>query len=261
MEQIFFTTAKPALVKLLQQHGLQAFSDWWSYAVSWFEAPNQRRGGWSGVGRICLSDAGRSDAVLFVKKQENHGRRSWRHPWSGEPTFRREFQRLQQLAAANFVAPSVVMYAETCSLGQQRAVLVTEALTGFIDLETFLPALQALPRQVKRQTLAKIASEIRRFHDMGLVHRALYPKHIFVSGQGAASVVALIDLEKARKSLCGWQRAQFDLSALQRHTAALSATDRLYFFKHYLGKSPLLTQRLNAGERRLLSRILKRSQR
>jgi hypothetical protein len=108
--------------------------------------------------------------------------------------------------------------------------------------------------------LHAVAQQIRRFHDLGWVHRALYPKHVFVRLDAAAPQVALIDLEKARQSIGAWRRARFDLAALHRHTVGLSTRDRLYFFKRYLhGES--FARPLHWCDKQLLKRITKRSTR
>ena len=178
MEQTYTQFIDPAFASALAQHGLDQFDALWSREIEWFEAPNHRRGGWSGVGRLVLTseDVQAKDGqplVLFVKKQENHGRRSWRHPFSGEPTFRREFLRLQTLARAGVLAPRVAVYAESMVSGQQRAILVTENLTDFVDFEGLLAQWPQWSRQDKIHTLRRVAEEIRRFHVLGLVHRAL----------------------------------------------------------------------------------------
>lgn len=252
---------------VITAHGLQTFDAWWDRHIDWFEAPNARRGGWSGVGKLVLAPQSGPAMTLFVKKQHNHGRRTWRHPWAGEPTFRREFERLQSLAQAGIGAPKVLLYGESRVAGDQRAILVTENLHGLTDLEQALPGWVTLPQADRRQRLRAVAQAIRRFHDHGWVHRALYPKHIFVTAErvnpSVAPIdlaVALIDLEKTRQIVGRWRRAHFDLSALHRHTEGLSDRDRLYFFKQYV-LANATPQRLSAGERRLLKRIIRRSKR
>jgi tRNA A-37 threonylcarbamoyl transferase component Bud32 len=251
----------PAFDQPLAFNDLNSFDAFWARDIAWFEEPNQRRGGWSGVGRLSLKTNDDAPLVLFVKKQQNHGRRTWRHPLIGEPTFRREFTRLLQLAEAGVAAPHVVAYFETVHAGQQCAILVTENLYDFIDMETMLPTWQQWLRSEKWGTLRKLAEQVRRFHDLGLVHRALYPKHLFLRGKSENAEVALIDLEKARNSLFASYRMLFDLSALQRHTAYLSRSQRLLFFKYYLGYKKPHKEKLSWFERLCLRRILRRSRR
>lgn len=242
---------------ILNQYKLNHFDAVWDFKIQWFEAPNRRRGGWSGVGRIALKDSTESPLFLFVKKQENHGRKTMLHPLQGEPTFRREFERLQFLDAHHFHAPKVVFYAESWAEKNQRAILVTEALIEYRPLDVLSGDWRAgASRKQKMLLIQKTAKEIRRFHDLGLVHRALYPKHIFVKNVDGLLSIALIDLEKARFSRWSFSRAFFDLSALNRHAEGWSRTQKLAFFLHYLNK-----KKLNFSSKMLCRLIVKRSTR
>ena len=80
------------LKPVFDYNGLFGFSDFWNRKIEWFEAPNHRRGGWSGVARseLTLPDGGR--LPVFVKRQANHMTRTWRHPFRGQPTLIREFE-------------------------------------------------------------------------------------------------------------------------------------------------------------------------
>lgn len=241
----------------LERNQLASFDEVWARHIDWFEEPNHRRGGWSGVGTLQLQGADEKTVTLFMKKQENHGRKTWRHPIQGEPTFKREFARLRFLEAHQFLAPRVVLYGVAQQSGQQRAVLATEALAGFEPLDKVLATWYAQASKAeKRALILRVAAEIRRFHALGLMHRALYPKHIFVKDAAKGAEIALIDLEKARFSWFAWYRAYFDLSALNRHTEGVSCTQRLRFFKRYLN-----IEQLGWLSKCLCRLIVRRSQR
>lgn len=241
---------------LLAQHKLDTFDAIWDLKVDWFEEPNERRGGWSGVGCLQLGDA-ENALIFFVKKQQNHGRRTLIHPLKGEPTFRREFERLQFLNQHDFAAPKVVFYAESNVCGRQRAILVTEALTDFVPLDALGENWKkATSRAQQARLIDKVACELRRFHDLGLVHRALYPKHIFVKKADIQPEVALIDLEKARFSPWFLLRAAFDLAALTRHADGWRATQKMAFFLRYMN-----IKKLDASAKRLCRSIIKRASR
>lgn len=217
-------------------HHLDGFLPLWNKKIDWFEEPNQRRGGWSGVGQLILNT--NDDKLnVFVKKQQNHGRRTFLHPFKGEPTFRREFKRLEFLRTRGILAPKVVFYGEQAIENKCCAILATEALLGYEPLEEVTQdwfARRSHTRQQKRVLLKSVAIALRGFHDTGLVHRALYPKHIFIKSDEQQPKIALIDLEKARFSAFFLYRAYFDLSALNRHAECWSRTDRMYFFLKYL---------------------------
>lgn len=233
------------------------FNAIWDHEIDWYEEPNERRGGWSGVGRVDLVLSDGNALSLFVKKQQNHGRRTLRSPIKGEPTFRREFKRLIYLSEHNFAAPNVVLYGEFSSGENQRALLVTVALDDYQSLEEILSQWWSSANAKKKSSLiAKVAIEIKRFHDLGLTHRALYPKHIFIKNFAYSPEIALIDLEKARFNFFSSYRAYFDLAALSRHSFNISARQKLTFFKQYLG-----IKKMNSYQKFLCRLIVKRSKR
>lgn len=243
---------------IFSQHHLDDFASLWAREIDWFEPPNHRRGGWSGVGQLMLTSDLR-DLSVFVKKQQNHGRRTLRHPFNGEPTFRREFKRLVFLEQQQIKAPKVVFYAEEKIKKDTCAILATEALAGYEPLDIITKRWhsdEVVTRLQKSNLLKATAEMIRRFHEAGLVHRALYPKHIFVKNADAAPEVALIDLEKSRFSLLLLYRAYFDLSALNRHAEYWSKSQRLRFFLSYM-RSKRLTKPLKL----MCQLILRRSTR
>ena len=244
--------------QIFAQHQLDGFTPLWDKHIDWFEEPNHRRGGWSGVGQLTLAT---DDGVLntFVKKQQNHGRRTLLHPFKGEPTFRRELKRLTFLEKNHVKAPKVVCYGEQTIEGEFCAILATETLLDFEPLDVVTQdwfTNTAKTRQQKRTLLKSAANALRDFHDTGLSHRALYSKHIFVKNANTQPEVALIDLEKARFSFLSFYRTYFDLSALNRDAEYWSRSDRMYFFLQYFQ-----TKRLRMPLRLLCRLILKRSAR
>lgn len=252
-----YISAKHA--QALRECGLHTFEQVWQHPIAWFEAPNESRGGWSGVGRLQLELPSGGTLCLFVKKQQNHGRLTSLHPIKGEPTFRREYQRLQYLEARGIAAPQVVFYAEQLIENQACAILVTEELSGYASLESLAESLfikRNFTRGQKQQLFKVIASSLRSFHQLGLVHRALYPKHIFVKDAETHPQVALIDLEKARFTPLFWYRAYYDLASLNRHAEHWQRADCLYLFMQYCQ-----IKRLGTLSKWLCRQIIKRSQR
>lgn len=251
------TFISPKYANVLAHNQLNVFAQIWAKKIDWFEEPNQRRGGWSGVGRLTLKNSAGESQVFFLKKQQNHGRRTWRNPITGEPTFRREFANLQLLSANHFAAPVVAFYAEAIENGQVCAVLMTADLTGFIDLERLMQNwLPIVNKEQKKVLMNKVANEINRFHGLGVVHRALYPKHIFVKNAETLPEVAVIDCEKMRQNSNLQANTVFDLSALNRHSQGIRNTERLAFLKVYLQ-----THKLNDAGKKLARQIAKRSAR
>jgi tRNA A-37 threonylcarbamoyl transferase component Bud32 len=246
----------------LESLGLESFEALWNFPIDWFEPPNFRRGGWSGVGRVEFMIDPQKRLNVFIKKQENHGRLTLLHPFEGEPTFRREFKNLQFLQENQFSAPKVVCYAEENVNGNKRAILITEALDDFISLENLTAQeVKKMDRNKKNALIQSVAKSLRKFHLMGIMHRALYPKHIFIKNPQQTPQVALIDLEKARYSLNSHYRAFFDLAALNRHAEFWSRSQRLKFFILYYGLGSLSKHPSRFFFKRLCRAIIKRSQR
>jgi len=250
----------PDKAQLLAAHRLDNFDAVWDYQGEWFEPPNQRRGGWSGVNRVALPEADAVDYAVFLKRQQNHQRRTGRHPIAGVPTFLREFSMLLYLQTQAVPAPKPVFFAKRKVNNDQQAILMTEALTNYLPLDQVMEQMFAngMPSQkTQRALIDTVAIMVRKLHVAGVQHRALYPKHIFVRlNANQPADVAVIDLEKSRITFWGFYRTYIDLAALNRHAVFWSRTKRLYFFKQYLG-----VKRLNRWHKFLCRLTYKRSQR
>lgn len=241
----------------LQENNLQSFDDWWNLKADWFEPPNQRRGGWSGVSRVELG--GR---VVFLKRQENHVIRTLAHPVRGIPTFTREMENILALKDAYVPALTPVYFAQRKVNGSLRAILVTESLEGYQPLDNIQPNELSMSQ---RFTLTKqIAKVLKQLHKHKLVHNCLYPKHLFVRESEAGFDVRLIDLEKARKRLRTYSAVFRDLDTLNRHSYAWSLSDRCRFMKAYFSEDktkPRNLQHWRQCWRRLARRNFQRTKR
>lgn len=205
------------------------FARWWQLRGEWVEAPNRRRGGESGVQRL-RNEAGQ---LLYIKRQLGHLHRSWRQPM-GRPTVLRELGALQALEQLGIRVPRLVYGGAQKRAGHWRALLVSEALEGFVSLEQWYadaaasgPALcQPMLRQPMLRQLALVLS---RLHRAGWQHGCLYPKHIFIkAGSGLAGdrvEVALLDLEKCRRRWSAARASRRDMAQLQRHRASMPDAD------------------------------------
>ncbi|KAF0099597.1 MAG: Lipopolysaccharide kinase (Kdo/WaaP) family [bacterium] len=246
---------------VLQFNGLADFSSLWNLRAEWFEPPNQGRGGWSGVARVELRLPEEGSAAVFLKRQENHGCRTWRHPWSGIPTFAREFANIQRLRQIDVPTLEPVYFAMDRKNMGGRAILVTRALDGYAALGSgpFAPDSEwARQPDNRRALIGAVADLARALHSRGLQHSCLYPKHLLAkidSDEESTRVdVRLIDLEKLRRPILPSMAARHDLSAMHRHSPGWSARDRLRFLLHYLGE-----RRLSKRGRRLWRYLVARS--
>lgn len=204
------------------------FERWWHSPGEWVEEVNQRRGGESGV--LLLQRWDNDRPALYCKRQSGHLYRSLRHPF-GQPTILRELQAYRAFARLGIRTPNIVYCAARQQAGQWQALLVSEALTGFVSLEHWYaqPHAQALEHAVLRQ----VAVTLARLHLGGWQHGCCYPKHLFVKTRSDGEVdVALLDLEKSRRL---WRPGQAprDLGQLQRHRGAIPESHIAYLQSAY----------------------------
>lgn len=253
------TFVSEQFLALLKQNQLDTFDKVWNYQVNWFEDPNERRGGWSGVGRIELKQDDNTAIGGFLKKQDNHCRISFLHPIKGVPTFQREFEMMRYLANKRINAPEVMLFSRNPN-GDLKTTLLTKELAGFVPLEELTEQMFAsgrAPFVEQRQVIQAVAAFAQRLHAAKVQHRSFYPKHLFVNLNDAkAPQVAVIDLEKSRINPFAILRTLMDLSALNRHAEYWSKSRRLYFFLNYLGMP-----RLTPYAKWLCRQIVKRSSR
>ncbi|WP_372867269.1 lipopolysaccharide kinase InaA family protein [Pseudomonas sp.] len=202
------------------------FERWWQVQGEWVEAPNQRRGGESGVQRR-HNQAGQ---LLYLKRQTGHLYRSWLHPL-GRPTALRELHAMEELQRLGIRVPKLVYAAAQKQAGQWRALLVTEALEGFVSLEQWYTSdtLRHGGTPLNRCMLEQLAAMLSRLHRAGWQHGCLYPKHIFIKpqavGDGGGVEVALLDLEKSRRRLFSRSASRRDMGQLSRHRGGMPAAD------------------------------------
>jgi tRNA A-37 threonylcarbamoyl transferase component Bud32 len=220
----------------LQKQQLATFDQIWDFPIQWIDTPNQNRGGWSGVGCVEMVFEG-EPVTLFVKKQLNHTTRTLRHPIQGEPTFATEFHTIRFLQAHGITTPNVVFFGQRSVQEGQQAILVTEMLAGYQPLDKVQKSQLSLLQQ--RTLLRCVAQTIGKLHQLGVQHRALYAKHIFVKPREQSFDVALIDLEKSRRMLLPWVQAMTDLVTLNYRTKGWNRSARYCFYKHYLGRRQL----------------------
>lgn len=216
----------PQHLALLTQHKLADFEQLWDYQGDWFEPPNRERGGWSGVNFIELTNADGRKQGFYLKRQQGHLRRTWRHPIVGEPTFVREFEIIEHLNQHNVKTPKIVYFGSQ----QTQAVLLTEALQGFVSLNNLQPGFIF---SQKAELIRQLAIAVRNMHLAGVRHRSLYDKHLFIKEIDRSFEIALIDFEKSRVSPFIAMLKFSDLITLNYRTQSFSRTQRLHFYKQY----------------------------
>jgi hypothetical protein len=177
---------------IFKENNLHRFDDWWSLEKDWFEEPNERRGGWSGVSRLSLPTKTGADLVIFLKRQENHIHKSFLHPIKGVPTFRVEYHNILRLNKINMPTVESLYYAERKQEGKHQVILILKELTGYSDLLN-LPD----DEEKRKCIMKKCGLELRRLHESSYRHTSIYSKHIFYKIDVNNEVdIRFIDLEK-----------------------------------------------------------------
>lgn len=226
-----FEFINPKWTKILKKNRLLDFESFWNLPNEWFEPLNTRRNGWSGV---ITKKIGKD--LFFVKKQENHNFKNIMHPFSGQPTFLREFQNIQYLINHNIPTLEVIFF----GIRGNQCVLVTR------DLNKNNQSLQKIiekKKQFSKSDLKKIAKTFRTMHQHNIQHTYPVPKHIYLNKINKD--IVLIDLEKMKKRFFSFQASIRDLYAFLKYAReSMGKQDIRYFFRKYFkNKKPNLLQK------------------
>ncbi|MNJ11359.1 hypothetical protein D3C77_55300 [compost metagenome] len=221
--------------------GNSRFDHFWQQQGEWVEAPNQRRGGESGVQR--LNDE--SGQLLYSKRQVGHIYRSFLHPF-GRPTVLREYDAINSFEQLGVRVPHIVYCGvERDADRQWRALLVSKALDGFEDCDSWYEkgARERYGEALHDSMLQDLATNLARMHRGHWQHGCLYGKHVFIKvigeGDQARAEVALLDLEKCRRRISCHRAAANDLKQLRRHSSFNDAEWQklLYFYNVAFGSA------------------------
>lgn len=246
----------PDWLPILRHNHAETFEQLWQLNQGdWFEPPNHRRGGWSGVMRHALTLPDGRKAGIFVKFQENHVYRSWTNLFRPVATFEREFRNLQHCRSLGIPTLEPIYFGQRLVDGKMRAILITRELEGYqpFDAEDYRP-IARLPRERRSRLFAAVASALRCMHARHIQYNCLYLKHVFVKEAADGTVdVRLIDLEKAKWRPSRRLIAVRDLYSLHRRAEGWSRTDRLRLFLAYRQE-----KRLGTESRKILQAILRR---
>src|SRR6185503_4684835 len=155
---------EPEWQRIFGYNGLRSFDDFWKLEAKWFEEPNQRRGGWSGVVRCELKLPEGGTTRVFLKRQENHITRTFAHPIRGLPTFVREFENIMRCRERGIPSLTPLYFACRTEGGNKRAVLLTEELVGFRSLKELAGEWKTMSRATRHAIIRTVAKLLRRIH-------------------------------------------------------------------------------------------------
>ena len=209
-----FNFDEPTDHEFLQGRGLVCFEDFWSLPRIFVDDINYRRGGWSGVSKLCLWD-GDSQRNYYVKRQVNQFRYSLSKPF-GALTFEHEAAAMARNRALGLPTVDIACWGVRKEGSSTKGLLVTSEI-GFCSLEDILATQQFSPSL--GVLLYRCGEQLLEMHSHAICHGALYPKHIYVDQQ--SGTIKLIDFERARKKTSVRKAIRADLRQLLRHFKAL----------------------------------------
>ena len=230
--------------KILNENNLGDFDALWQLDAGWFEQPNQRRGGWSGVTKIKLALPGGGEVGAFLKRQENHVTKTLLHPIKGVSTFQREYQNILSFIKKGLPTVEPIYYGDRDQEGNLQAILITRELEGYQSLNApqFCRKGGLMTDKIERIAILKsLAAVMAKMHSYHLQHNCLYPKHVFVKKEGDTWDVRLIDLEKLKWRLFKRSSILRDIETIYRHGPLYEhgISNQLLFLKAYMGEHKL----------------------
>ncbi|MBL9091729.1 MAG: hypothetical protein JNL96_10935 [Planctomycetaceae bacterium] len=208
--------------------------------------------------------AGDEVLSVYVKKQF---RLSWWQrllgPASSFPG-PQEHAHLEKAAALGVRVPEAV-FAGADAAHPCGSILATRELEGYLPLHIYIPGpLARMPaerrRQRKRALIARLVDIAQRLHNEKLYHRDFYCCHFFLrddADRPDGFDLVLIDLGRLLHSrLPRWQVKDLAALLFSTYIPGVTRTDRLRFFKQYLG-----LKKLDAEAKRYAYRIQRKAER
>lgn len=213
---------------VFKENQLAGFDALWNLEAPWFETPNERRSGISGVVTWDLIGPQGEKWPVFIKRQQNHNTRSFMHPIKGVPTFFREQKNVARLIDIGVSTIDILYYGEQSAPEGTKAILVSRALEGYVSLDDWFNSPLEKSELEVQAVLEQVVAAIKPMHQHGFRHGSLYGKHIFLRFRSPDEITSedipivdlrLIDLEKGRSGLFKNKLVTKDLSQLLRRSA------------------------------------------
>jgi len=237
----------PTWKEIFNKAGFSDFDSWWNTQGDLVEVGNFRgpdaNTSWSHVNRIQLPDG----RIVYLKRQQNHFPNNVLLKLRRIPTFEIEWQNFQNLQTAEIPTMKIVYFGSRKHQGDRQCIIVSEELKGMTALDVLVQHYEKNgwpPRTERLRILEAIAQVIKKMHAAGIIHNALYGRHIYINitipNQGAAKTpkkvhATLIDLERAKyPGKNSPKLIKNDLEKMYRRTPQWPARDCLWFLKQYL---------------------------
>lgn len=209
------------------------------------------------TGRYRVDVGGRS-LHLYVKK---HMRLPWWQRAFG-PTAAfpgpAEHANIERIAALGIRVPETIFAGADGSV-PCGSLFATRALDGYLPLHLYITGpLTTLRPELRRKRKAALVCRLvdvaRKLHDARLHHRDFYLCHFYLQDDVDCDDgfdLVLIDLGRLHESrLARWKIKDLAAMLYSTEIAGVTRTDRMRFFKQYVG-----LQKLDAAAKRLARRI------
>ncbi|HID06057.1 MAG TPA: hypothetical protein EYP10_02805, partial [Armatimonadetes bacterium] len=194
--------------------------------------------------------------MLKIDDRTFYLKRRWASLWTFTRAFIRggtlgfwgfnEWRNLMRVIALGIPTMTPVAAGARWRKGIHEAFLMTEAIENACPLDEFFrnhfhPPLTPDQIQRKRQIILMVADIVRKLHTCGLYHQDLFVYHMVVreTDDGRCQVY-LFDLDRLVHPIFPWRSRIKDLAKLFLscyYHAPLSATDRLRFYRAYIGRN------------------------
>lgn len=232
--------------KTLKQAGYTDFDSWWDVKGELVEEGNFRGNDnnafWSHVSRIKLPDG----RTVYLKRQQNHFPNNVILKLRKLLTFEIEWKNYQRLQAAGVPTMNIIHFAKRKHNGNRQCILVSEELKDMSPMDEVIGWFSKNgwpPRKQRLAILDAIAKTVRQLHQHGMIHNALYGRHIyinipFVNGTPVLQNdyhTCLIDLERTKYP--GPKSPKIvskDLKTMFKKAGNWPMRDRVWFLKRYL---------------------------
>ncbi|MBN2428867.1 MAG: hypothetical protein JXK94_11080 [Deltaproteobacteria bacterium] len=233
------TFCDPDFAHLLTLHHLVEFDALWDLESKEVEDPNARRGGWSGVCRLCLSDGEGKTRCFFLKRQQNQLTHCG-FLLTRRLALRQEYASILLCKKRNLPCPDVVLYCERKhssttngkSINNHQAMLITPALDDFTPFSEIVSRWSILDETIRHHHLQELARLIADLHKNRLSHNALNPNHLFIN-LTKDQKIKMIDMERMSFQIFRAKCRLKELETVLRTAGVFSAEETSFFLSKY----------------------------
>lgn len=201
-----------------------------------------RSGELIGRGSIsCIEKAEVCGTTYYVKKYSSAGKNLRR--FIGRSRVRTEWESLQFFLSIGIPTARLVAYGEEKGYGYRRGALVTQEVSGSVDLAGLVRVQSPLLKDSKwvGKVIGVLSGYVRLMHQHGFVHNDLKWRNILVSSDADARIY-FIDCPQGRRMFGPMltRGVVKDLACLDKVARAqLTRSQRMRFYKTYKGVTKL----------------------